>query len=446
MHRNILPLYCALAGIVHAAPTQVAPSSPSIRILGRTIEESPGSLKWSWSGSGAGIAFEGTSCSAHLQGRGGIFRVLVDGVERAPLDLATNSDTLHLVAGGLPYGRHYVEIRQKTEAQNCTSRFRGFRIEGTPAALPPASSRRIEFYGNSITCGYGILDSVATNPFSVRTEDEGLTFAARAAEALGAERRTVCWSGKGVVQNYGRDTLNPTLPMLYQRILATDPDHPWDFSGWTPQVVVIDLGTNDFSHVAPDSAKFHRTYAAFVDSLHARYPQAKFVLVDGPMLSDGYPSGVNALSKVRRHLDNVVAEVGRRGIAATHLSLAPQGGLGYGADYHPNLAQAALNGQELAAHLGTTMGWTTNSVSAPAPARFRAVLERSASGLALRAAADRPVLARIVDARGRASWSIALLAGSSAILPAATSARWLVLDSRDGRQVAPLQPELLGRP
>lgn len=440
MHRPLLSLFSVLAGIAWAAPTHVSPSSPSVRILGRTYAESPGSLQWSWSGSGAAVSFTGTSCSVHMQARGGIFRVTIDGVERSPLDLTSSSDTVHALASGLASGTHYVEIRQKTEAQNCTSRFRGFQIEGSPATLPVASSRRIEFYGNSITCGYGILDSVASNPFSVKTEDESRTFAAQASQALGAERRTVCWSGKGVVQNYGRDTLNPTLPMLYQRILANDPNHLWDFSGWTPQVVVINLGTNDFSHVAPDSAKFHRTYAAFVDSLHVRYPQTRFVLVDGPMLSDGYPAGVNALSKLRRHLDNVVAEVGRRAIAATRLSLAPQGDLGYGADYHPNLAQATLNGQELTEHLRTAMGWTTNSANPLATSRLRAKLERSARGLSVRITDGESAEARIVDLGGRATWSRKLSSGSHA-LPAAASCGWLVLRFGGATQVFAIQPD-----
>ncbi len=441
MHRNLLSLSLVLSGIASAAPILVAPSSPSVRILGRTYEESPGSPQWSWSGSGAAVSFTGTSCSVHLQGRGGIFRVVVDGVERAPLDLTSNSDTLHVLANGLASGTHYVEIRQKTEAQNCTSRLRGFRIEGSPATLPAAPSRRIEFYGNSITCGYGILDSAASNPFSVKTEDESRTFAAQAAESLGAERRTVCWSGKGVVQNYGRDTLNPTLPMLYRRILAGDAKHLWDLSVWTPQVVVIDLGTNDFSHVAPDSTKFHRTYAAFVDSLHAGYPQARFVLVDGPMLSDGYPAGVNALSKLKRHLDNVVAEVGRRGIAATHLSLAPQGNLGYGADYHPNLAQASLNGQELANYLRSTMGWTANSAAPSIPKRFGARLDRSARGLSVRIADGEAADARIVNLRGREIWSRKLSAGSH-LLPASGGGGWLVLRFEGAVQVLPIGPDL----
>lgn len=394
--------------------------------MARTVESEPGTLSWSWSGSGAMVAFRGTSCAIHLQARGGIFRVLVDGVEKAPLDLQNNNDTLHVLASGLRDDLHVVEIRQKTEAQNCTGRFRGFRIEGAAGTLPPASQRRIEFYGNSITCGYGILDSSEKNGFKVSTEDEGRTFSAQAADALGAERRVVCWSGKGLVQNIGRDTVNPTLPKLHRQILPWDTRTLWDFSRWTPDVVVIDLGTNDYNVVAPDSAKFVKTYVAFLDSLHAKHPAARFVVVEGPMMSDNYPAGMSALTRIRRNLDAVVAIAATHGIQATHLSLTPQGNLGYGADWHPNQKQATLNGQELTAHLRTVTGWTGSSGASGSRQPSGAHLERSPRGYSVVVPSGPTVRARLLDAKGRTRWTADLLGGS--ITPLPRTLTWVLLE------------------
>lgn len=427
-------LLVALAALTcGAAPLHLPPSHPSVRVMARTLETSPGTLHWSWSGSGAMVAFRGTSCAVHLQAKGGIYRVLVDGVEKAPLDLQSNGDTLHVLATGLADGDHVVEIRQKTEAQNCTGRFRGFRVEGSAAALPPPPQRRIEFYGNSITCGYGILDSSENNGFKVATEDEGLTFAAQAADALGAERRVVCWSGKGLVQNVGRDTVNPTLPKLHRQILPWDTRNLWDFSRWTPDVVVIDLGTNDYNVVAPDSAKFVRTYAAFLDSLHAGYPKARFVVVEGPMMSDFYPVGMNALTRIRRNLDAVAAIATSRGLQATHLSLTPQGPLGYGADWHPNRKQATLNGQELTAHLREVMGWSGSSGATGAAPTGRARLLRTREGFSLQVSPGPRARARLLDAQGRTVWTARLEGGSTTILP--RSSAWILLEVESSRGI-----------
>lgn len=351
-----------LASTSPARSIDVPPIHPSIQLFGRFLDTDREALRWSWSGSGAAISFTGTACSLRLAGAGAIYGVWVDGKEVAPLDLTKNVDSIHALATGLPDRKHTIEIRQRTEAFLSVSRFRGFRIAGRAGTAPKPPARRIEFYGNSITCGYGILDTSNANPFSPQTQNEGRTFAALAADALHAERSTVCWSGKGVLQNHGRDTVQPTLPRLHRRILPDDTLNLWDFARWTPQVVVIDLGTNDFSIAVPDSTRFHNAYSAFLDTLHDHYPEARFALVDGPMMSDDYPVGARALSTLKSYLDAVVAAAKSRGIQVSRLSLTPQGPrLGYGADWHPNQAQARLNGQELTAHLRRLMGWRSKS-------------------------------------------------------------------------------------
>lgn len=431
-------------GFARAAMVDVLPGDPSIRTFGRTVKEASSSdLLWSWSASGASITFEGTACSVRMTARGSMYDVLVDGAPTEVLDLSASGDSLFELASGLAAGMHTVAVRQRTEASYSTTRFRGFRIDGTPGTAPAASARRIEFYGNSITCGYGILDSEPTHPFRIQTQDEALSYAALAADSLGAERHTICWSGRGVIQNYGGDTKNPTLPQMFGRVLASDTGLVWDFSRWIPQVVVVNLGTNDYSASGPlpDSAKFFRTYRGFVDSLHARYPEARFVLLDGPMMSDGYPEGMKALTRLKAHLDNVVADASQRGVKATHFSLSPQGALGWGADYHPNRTQAALNAKELADHLRSVADWGASSVVTESVASGRAVLERTARGISVRIPSGATAFARIVDGRGRSTWRRKLSAGSS-LLPATEGARWLVVDVGHDRQILPLQPVL----
>jgi len=366
--RKFAMILLSLCGSGIAALQEIPPPSTALRYLGRTLKTDSTAYRWDWSGSGVAMSFQGTACWVHLFSPGAVYRVVVDGVDRGPLDLRSGVDTLHAVATGLAQGPHEVVLSSRTEPLVSSATFFGFRIDGTPLAAGSGRTRKLEFYGNSITCGYGILDSIASNPFAAITEDEGKTFAAQAADSLAADRHTVCWSGKGVILNNGKDTLTPTLPKLHDRVLGTDSLHKWNFSSWTPDAVVIDLGTNDYSAVAPDSAWFEAVYAALVDSLHHRYPAARFVLVDGPMLSDGWPTGIKTLTQVRRHLDNIVARVALAGANATHLSLTPSNpSRGYGADTHPNLAQATLNGQELAAHLRKVLGWTTTSLLSRTP-------------------------------------------------------------------------------
>jgi len=436
-----LSVTLALAGLASAATTLVRPGNPAITPLGRTWLGDSTTMQWAWSGSGARLSFQGTAVSARLQARGTVYRVLVDGKEAKVLDLSNSSDTVHVLASGLALDSHEVVLRVRTEMSQGTATFHGFEIDGIALAPAAAPKRRLEFYGNSITCGYGILDSVNTNSFKVTTQDEGMTYAAHASDSLGAERRTVCWSGRGVYRNINKDTVNPTIPKLFAQILPGDAQHLWDFSKWIPDAVVIDLGTNDYNPDNPDSTRFEKAFSDFVDSLHAKYPAAKVVLLDGPMFSDTYPVGTNSLSHVRRRLDNVVAAATARGIAASHLSLSAQGDLGYGADWHPSRAQAKLNGKELTDALRSLMDWSGSTSIASRANATGATLVRQGAGWTVQLPAGlASAKARLLDANGRMTHRLHLVGGTANGLPRGSGARWLLIELPEGVQTLAIQP------
>jgi len=126
---------------------------------------------------------------------------------------------------------------------------------------------------------------------------------------------------------------------------------PWDFS-WQPDIAVISLGTNDFALGAPDSAMFVGAMVKFAKQVNEKYPSAKIVITDGPMLNDFYPPGVPSLTLCRKYLDAAKSELENLGLTVHRFSFSPQdGSLGYGADWHPGKEQAEKNGKELAEFL-----------------------------------------------------------------------------------------------
>jgi hypothetical protein len=138
------------------------------------------------------------------------------------------------------------------------------------------------------------------------------------------------------------------------------------------------------------------------------------------MMSDNYPTGIDALSKLRRHLENIVAIETGKGIGVSHVSLSVQNdSIGYGADWHPNRAQAARNAVELVAALRKIMGWTgpptylTFSVS-PGSASLvflkGLAFVRTAPGWGISRA-------QVVDSNGRCLRSFRLAPGSTTALP-----------------------------
>jgi hypothetical protein len=101
---------------------------------------------------------------------------------------------------------------------------------------------------------------------------------------------------------------------------------------WRPQWIVINLGTNDFStklnpgeRWAGDAAlraDYHRTYFAFVRSIAARQPQARFIL----MGSDQFIGDVRQVaSQLNRANPGLATPIHFTGLELT------------GCDWHPSL-------------------------------------------------------------------------------------------------------------
>ncbi|MEO0468788.1 MAG: GDSL-type esterase/lipase family protein [Bacteroidota bacterium] len=343
--------------------TLISPLDSNLRFLGRVIRKSEGSVQMIWSATEMQFAFQGRAASLDIHTKipshgkpfspQCLYRIEVDGQEKVVGVNAGNQSLM--IAENLLEGSHQVRITKLGEAETSLTTVKSLHLEGKLLPLPAPPTRRIEFYGNSITCGFGNLGTDQDCPFSPSTENAWQSYAAIASRAVQAEHITICYSGRGMVQNYDRSR-EGTLPDLFDKI---DPDNPslmWSFSSWIPQLVVINLGTNDFAHENPDQESFVETYTHFVQSLHLYYPEARFVLLSGPMMNDG--NGRRSLSRIKEDLILIRQKLADdSGIEVGLFHLTTQGPLGYGCAWHPNLAQHALNGGELGDFLRKFMNW-----------------------------------------------------------------------------------------
>jgi lysophospholipase L1-like esterase len=321
------------------------PEPPGVHYVGRHDATDPTHVRMGWSGVGAVLRFDGTDASVRLDDYGRYFTVLVDG--QLQPNLATQpGEQLYPLAVGLPAGEHTIELYRRTEGSFGPTTILGFELTGELLAPPPVT-RRIEVVGDSISCGYG-NEGAAPCSFSAETENHYLTYGAVAARTLGAEISTVAWSGKGVIYNYDEDKFEP-LPQLYDRLLAVDAA-PWGFA-WQPDVVVINLGTNDFSTGNdPPEDVFVPAYVAFLAHLRDVYPDA-FLLPVAPSLFGA------EVDLVAGYLQSAVDQRHAAGDADVAFADINVTWIGSGCDGHPSVETHAGMAARLVEELQVHLGW-----------------------------------------------------------------------------------------
>ncbi len=329
---------------------EIAEAPEEVHFIGRFDTSAPGGPRFAWSASSILARFTGSTISVRLHDEGtNSFLVILDGKPSSLLATYHGRD-LYPLAAGLPAGEHEVVLYKRTEAHLGEVQFAGFvpAPEGRLVPVATRRSRRIELIGDSITAGYGNEGTSPTCPFRASSENEYLSYGAITARNLGAEHMTIAWSGKTTLQ----------MTELYDRTLPNRMDSAWDPHAWEPDVVVVNLGTNDFARGDPGQGMFSRYYQGLLERVRAAHPRALIVCALGPMLSDTYPPGSGNLSHARKYISQIVDRRRAHGDKRLmFLEFPAQDPMTAGCDYHPNLETHRLMADELTAVVRRQMGW-----------------------------------------------------------------------------------------
>lgn len=284
-----------------AIAVTIDPSNPDIQYMGRWNFSNSSLPKVAWQGAMITVNFEGTAITATIDAddtgnSSETFRVVIDGDYSTTYTFSAGPNpTTHTLAAGLADTVHKLVLMKETykaHSAGSYSVFHGFEVTGAGlVAAPPRPALKLECFGDSNAAGANLASEDNTNGTG-----QYFTFPFIAARALGAEMHNISTSGENISGGHDR----------HDRWDYKNEYPHWDFSQYTPDVVIINLGANDsYTNIAPTKSK----YNAFLNDLRVMYPDAHIVLMNGFGWAYGEPAD---------YTDEVIADRGDSNMSYLH--------------------------------------------------------------------------------------------------------------------------------
>jgi lysophospholipase L1-like esterase len=298
MKKSILFLFTLFVFQFSFSQTFIKPNHQALIYSGR-VNMNADSASFYWPGTSVSINFKGTGLNAVLKSTNepAYYYVIVDDSVTTKIEIPVgNASTSFTLASGLTQKSHHLQLF-KLSNNTSVNQFYGFEIPSDSKILKASElpKRKIEFYGNSITAGHGVdvPDGEKDNgvPFYFNNY---YAYSALTARHFNAQYSCIARSGIGVMVSWFPEI----MPEIYDRINPSDENSKWDFSNYTPDIVVVNLFQNDAWIVnSPSNEQFKRrfgtqkpteefivnAYKDFITSIRSKYPKANIICALGNM-------------------------------------------------------------------------------------------------------------------------------------------------------------------
>lgn len=260
------------------APKVYRADDESIRWVGRVAVAPEGDVKFDWSGTYADMVLCGSRLEMVATDSGlNYFNVIVDGKQHAIVKTDSKEPQRVVLFEG-EQGTYNIRLQRRTEGFNGLSTIQSFECEGElVAAANQPRGRHIEFIGDSLTAGYGTDSASGDEPYTAETQNCNLAYGCYVARYFDADYNLVAHSGQGLVRNYGDEQTTSEYTMLQRYGLLfdeADKEQEYNFRrrSYIPDLVVIFLGTNDFSTKPwPSYEQFAEGYEELVEQVRAAH-------------------------------------------------------------------------------------------------------------------------------------------------------------------------------
>ncbi len=219
-------------------------------------------------------------------------------------------------------------------------------------------TRKIEFIGDSITCGFGIEGKNADEGFRTETENSAVNYASLTARHFGADHSLISWSSIGVCSSWSDDgNINNgwVMPKIYgytdlglEGIIGIKEHIEWDFERSPSDVIVVNLGTNDVSYtkdIPERLSEFERVYGEFITDIRRKNPDAYIICALGMMGDELFPQ-----------ISNAAASMNDPKIYTLRFDIQKEED-GTGSEKHPNSVTHKKAAEKLSEKISEITGW-----------------------------------------------------------------------------------------
>ncbi len=243
-------------------------------------------------------------------------------------------------------GNHKVTICKSSESGIGYLEFAGIKCEEL-LKPEPKPTRKIEFYGNSITCGTG-SDTSEVPCDSGEWYDQHnayMSYGPVTARLLNAQWMLTSVSGIGLMHSCCN--MDIVMPDVYDKVNLRENKLEWNFSKYQPDVVTIALGQNDGIQ---DSTVFCSNYVAYIHQLRTKYEKATIICLTSPMADEKL---VAVMKKYFVSIVDCLNDEGDQNITSYFFSKHYNNGCGG----HPDISQHTEIAGELSQFIKEIKNW-----------------------------------------------------------------------------------------
>lgn len=341
---------------MNAADKHIPATNPEVSFTGRVQRLPDGGVRYDWTGVYMQTEFTGGRIAAIVSEEGTSYHnVFVDGKWIKKIKITGKEPQTIVLADKLSKGKHTLRLQKCTEGEYGCTTVKEIIVDKTAKvnAVKP-TGRFIEVIGDSYTCGYGTESNCADDPFKLETENCNKAYGCIVARYFNADYALVAHSGQGIVRHWG-DSVQVSadnMPTRWTQLFDAHGKEAYNYQAYKPQLVMINVGTNDFSPVAiPTIEQYVGGYVKLIQSVKARYGEDIRVLCITPHSANAYLKA--ALSELRDETLKM-----NKVYMANSLDRTVENTTDLGASWHPSYRGQCKIAMSLIPQISTIMGWT----------------------------------------------------------------------------------------